>query len=124
MQFDKGYVSPYMVSNRETMSIEIDNALIMVTDQKISTIQEILPVLEKVVQSGKPLLMIAEDYDNDVVSTLIVNKLRGTFNVVAVKAPGFGDNQKEMLQDIAILTGAKFYAKDLNMDCLLYTSRC
>ena len=94
MQFDKGYVSPYMVSNRETMSIEIDNALIMVTDQKISTIQEILPVLEKVVQSGKPLLMIAEDYDNDVVSTLIVNKLRGTFNVVAVKAPGFGDNQK------------------------------
>lgn len=116
MQFDKGYVSPYMVSNRETMSIEIDNAFVMVTDQKISTIQEILPVLEKVVQSGKPLLMIAEDYDNDVVSTLIVNKLRGTFNVVAVKAPGFGDNQKEMLQDIAILTGSKFYAKDLNMD--------
>ncbi len=100
MQYDKGYVSPYMVSNREKMNVELENALIMVTDQKISTIQDILPVLEKIVESNRALLIIADDIENEVVSTLIVNKLRGTFNVVATKAPGFGDNQKEMLQDI------------------------
>lgn len=116
MQFDKGYVSPYMVSNRDTMSVEMEHPYIMVTDQKINTINEILPLLEKVVKSNKPLLMIADDFDNDVVSALIVNKLRGTFNVVACKAPGFGDNQKAMLEDIAILCNAKFYAKELNME--------
>jgi chaperonin GroEL len=98
------------------MNVELENALIMVTDQKISTIQDILPVLEKIVESNRALLIIADDIENEVVSTLIVNKLRGTFNVVATKAPGFGDNQKEMLQDIAIMTGSKFFAKDLNMD--------
>ncbi|MCI9293421.1 MAG: chaperonin GroEL [Erysipelotrichaceae bacterium] len=116
MQYDKGYVSPYMVSDREKMQVELENAYVMVTDQKINTIQEILPLLEKIVQSAKPLLIIADDIDNEVTSTLIVNKLRGTFNVVATKAPGFGDNQKEMLQDIATLTNANFYSKDLAMD--------
>ena len=115
MQYDKGYVSPYFVTNRETMTIEFENPYVFVTDQKISTIQDILPVLEQVVKSSKPLLLIAEDIENEVTSTLIVNKLRGTFNVVATKAPGFGDNQKEMLQDIAILTGATFISKDLQM---------
>lgn len=116
MQYDKGYVSPYMVSDREKMTIDMDNPLIMVTDQKINTIQEILPILEQVMQSNKPLLLIAEDFEQEVISTLVVNKLRGTFNVVATKAPGFGDNQKEVLQDIAILTNAKFFSKDLNMN--------
>ena len=116
MQYDKGYVSPYMVSDREKMEVVMENALILVTDQKVSTVKEILPVLEQVVQENKPLLIIADDLENEVVSTLIVNKLRGTFNVVATKAPGFGDNQKEILNDIAIMTGAKFFAKDLNME--------
>ncbi len=116
MQYDKGYVSPYMVSDREKMQVELENAYVLVTDQKINTIQEILPLLEKIVQSAKPLLIIADDIDNEVTSTLIVNKLRGTFNVVATKAPGFGDNQKEMLQDIATLTNANFYSKDLAME--------
>ena len=115
MQYDKGYVSSYMVSDREKMQVELVNAYV-VTVQKINTIQEILPLLEKIVQSAKPLLIIADDIDNEVTSTLIVNKLRGTFNVVATKAPGFGDNQKEMLQDIATLTNANFYSKDLAMD--------
>lgn len=116
MQYDKGYISPYMVSDREKMQVELENAYVLVTDQKINTIQEILPLLEKIVQSAKPLLIIADDIDNEVTSTLIVNKLRGTFNVVATKAPGFGDNQKEMLQDIAVLTHANFYSKDLAME--------
>lgn len=116
MQYDKGYVSPYMVSDREKMTVDLDNPLIMVTDQKINTVQEILPILEQVMQSNKPLLLIADDFEQEVISTLVVNKLRGTFNVVATKAPGFGDNQKEILQDIAILTNAKFYSKDLNMN--------
>lgn len=116
MQYDKGYVSPYMVSDREKMTVDLDNPYIMVTDQKINTIQEILPILEQVMQSNKPLLLIADDFEQEVISTLVVNKLRGTFNVVATKAPGFGDNQKEILQDIAILTNAKFYNKDLNMN--------
>lgn len=116
MQYDKGYISPYMVSDREKMQVEMENAYVLVTDQKINTIQEILPLLEKIVQSAKPLLIIADDIDNEVTSTLVVNKLRGTFNVVATKAPGFGDNQKEMLEDIAVLTNATFYSKDLSME--------
>lgn len=116
IQYDKGYISPYMATDREKMSVELENAYILVTDQKIKTIQEILPVLEQIVKLTKPLLIIADDIENEVTSTLIVNKLRGTFNVVATKAPGFGDNQKEILQDIAIMTKSKFYAKDLNME--------
>lgn len=115
MQYDKGYISPYMVSDREKMQVELENALVLITDYKINNIQEILPVLEKVVEANKPLLLIAEDFEQEVISTLVVNKLRGTFNVVATKAPGFGDNQKEMLQDLAVLTGGTFYNKDLNM---------
>lgn len=116
MQYEKGYISPYMVSDREKMQVEMENAYVLVTDHKVNTIQEILPLLEQVVQSNKPLLVVADDLENEVVSTLIVNKLRGTFNVVATKAPGFGDNQKEVLQDIAILTNAKFCSKDLKME--------
>lgn len=116
MQFDKGYISPYMVTDSEKMVAELENAYVMVTDQKVSNIQDILPMLQGVVESHRPLLIIADDVDNDVASTLIVNKLRGTFNVVAVKAPEFGDNQKNMLQDIAIVTGANFYSKDLSMN--------
>lgn len=115
MQFDKGYISPYMVTDSEKMVAELENAFILVTDQKLSNIQDVLPVLQSVVETHRPLLIIADDVDNDVSSTLIVNKLRGTFNVVAVKAPEFGDNQKNILQDIAIMTGANFYSKDLSM---------
>lgn len=116
LQYDKGYISPYMVSDRETMEIEMENPYILVTDHKISTIQEILPLLEQIVQQNKPFFIIAEDIDNDVVSTLVVNKLRGTFNVAATKAPGFGDNQKMMLEDSAIATGATFISKELGMN--------
>lgn len=116
MQYDKGYVSPYMVSDHEKMEAVLENAFVLVTDQKISNVQEILPLLEQVLQANKPLLIIADDIENEVVSTLVVNKLRGTFNVVATKAPGFGDNQKDILQDIATLTNATFYSKDLSMD--------
>jgi chaperonin GroEL len=116
MQFDKGYISPYMVTDAERMVAELENAYILVTDQKVSNIQDILPMLQSVVEAHRPLLIIADDVDNDVASTLIVNKLRGTFNVVAVKAPEFGDNQKNMLQDIAIMTGSNFYSKDLSMN--------
>jgi len=116
MQYDKGYVSPYMVTNREKMELEMEDAYVLVTDQKISTVQDILPVLEKIVQMNKPLLIIADDVDNEVVATLVVNKLRGTFNVAATKAPSFGDNQKAILEDIATVTGAKFISKDLNME--------
>ena len=115
LRYYKGYISPYMITDREKMSVEMENPLILVTDQKISTIQEVLPILEQIVQANKPLLIIAEDIETEVVSTLIVNKLRGTFNVVATKAPGFGDNQKANLQDIAILTGSTFVSKDLGM---------
>ncbi|MFA6829085.1 MAG: chaperonin GroEL [Bacilli bacterium] len=116
MAFDKGYISPYMCSDTERMVAELENAFIMVTDQKISSIQDILPMLQSVVETHRPLLIIADDVDNDVASTLIVNKLRGTFNVVAVKAPEFGDNQKNTLQDIAIMTGANLFSKDLSMN--------
>lgn len=115
MQFDKGYISPYMVTDSEKMVAELENAYIMVTDQKVSNIQDIIQMLQSVLESHRPLLIIADDIDNDVASTLIVNKLRGGFNVVAVKAPEFGDNQKNILQDIAIMTGANFYSKDLSM---------
>ncbi|HOW38816.1 MAG TPA: chaperonin GroEL, partial [Bacillota bacterium] len=102
--------------DREKMEVVLENALVLVTDQKISNIKDVLPLLEQVVQANKPLLIIADDIENEVLSTLIVNKLRGTFNVVATKAPGFGDGQKETLSDIACLTGATFVAKDLNME--------
>lgn len=115
LKYDRGYISPYMVTDREKMTVEMENPLILVTDQKVTTIQDVLPLLEQIVQANKPLLIIADDLENEVVSTLIVNKLRGTFNVVATKAPGFGDNQKNNLQDIAVLTGATFVSKDLNM---------
>ena len=116
MQYDKGYVSPYMVSDREKMEATMENAYVLVTDQKITNIQEILPLLEQLVQANRALLIIAEDLENEVVSTLALNKLRGTFNVVATKAPGFGDNQKEMLQDIAILTGGQVISEELGFD--------
>ena len=116
LQYDKGYISPYMVTDRDKMIAELENAYILVTDQKLNNIQDVLPVLQGVVDEHKPLLIIAVDIDNDVTSTLIVNKLRGTFNVVATKAPEFGDAQKNALEDIAILTGAKFFSKDLNME--------
>mgnify|MGYP002735742259 FL=1 len=115
MQYDKGYVSPYFVSDTDKMEVEMDNPLILVTNQKITNLQEILPLLEQVLKTNKPLLLIAEDYENEAISSLVLNKLRGAFNVVATKAPGFGDKQKEMLEDIAVLTGSKFYNKDLNM---------
>lgn len=115
MQYDKGFVSPYMVTDREKMEIEMEEPLILVTDHKISTIQDILPLLEQVVQANKPVFLIAEDIDDEVVATLVVNKLRGTFNIAATKAPGFGDNQKNILEDIAVVTGAKFISKDLGM---------
>ena len=116
LQYDKGYISPYMTTNREKMHAELENTFVLVTDQKINTFQEILPILEKIVQTGKPLLIIADDIDNDVTANLILNRLRGNFNVVATKAPSFGDNQKAILEDIAIATGAKFYTKDFSME--------
>ena len=116
MQFDKGYLSPYMATDNEKMVADLDDPYILLTDKKISNIQEILPLLEEVVQSSKPLLIIADDVDGEALTTLILNKLRGTFNVVAVKAPGYGDRRKAMLEDIAILTGAKVVSEDLGMD--------
>lgn len=115
MQYDKGFVSHYFVTDREKMAIELENPYVLVTDHKISTIQDILPILEQIVKSNKALLIIADDVETEVTNTLIVNKLRGTFNVVATKAPGFGDSQKEQLEDIAILTGAKFIAKEIGL---------
>ncbi|MEM5779991.1 MAG: chaperonin GroEL, partial [Lawsonibacter sp.] len=116
MQFDRGYVTPYMVTDTEKMEAVLDDALILITDKKISSIQEMLPLLEQVVQSGKKLLVIAEDVEGDALSTLIVNRLRGTLNVVCVKAPGFGDRRKEMLQDIAILTGGQVISSDVGLE--------
>ncbi|MDD7761222.1 MAG: chaperonin GroEL [Ezakiella sp.] len=116
MQFDRGYVSSYMVTDTEKMVAELDNPYILITDKKISNIQEILPLLEQIVQSGRALLIIAEDIEGEAMATLVVNKIRGTFNCVAVKAPGFGDRRKEMLQDIAILTGATVVSSDLGYD--------
>ena len=116
MQFDRGYITPYMVTDTEKMEANLDDALILITDKKISNIQELLPILEQVVQSGKKLLIIAEDVEGDALSTLIVNRLRGTLNVVCVKAPGFGDRRKEMLQDIAILTGGTVISSDVGLE--------
>ncbi|AKP48641.1 MULTISPECIES: chaperonin GroEL [Bacillus] len=116
MQFDRGYASPYMVTDSDKMEAVLENPYILITDKKISNIQEILPVLEQVVQQGKPLLLIAEDVEGEALATLVVNKLRGTFNAVAVKAPGFGDRRKAMLEDIAILTGGEVITEDLGLD--------
>lgn len=116
MQFDKGYLSPYMATDNEKMIAELEDPYILLTDKKISNIQEILPLLEQIVQESRPLLIIADDVDGEALTTLILNKLRGTFNVVAVKAPGYGDRRKAMLEDIAILTGGKVVSEDLGMD--------
>ncbi|MEN2768062.1 chaperonin GroEL [Ornithinibacillus xuwenensis] len=116
MQFDRGYASPYMVTDQDKMEAVLENPYILITDKKISNIQEVLPVLEQVVQQGKPLLLIAEDVEGEALATLVVNKLRGTFNAVAVKAPGFGDRRKAMLEDIAILTGGEVITEDLGLD--------
>lgn len=116
MQFDRGYITPYMVTDSDKMEAVIDDALILITDKKISNIQEILPLLEQIVQSGKKLVIIAEDIEGEALSTLIVNKLRGTFTCVGVKAPGFGDRRKEMLRDIAILTGGEVISEELGLE--------
>lgn len=116
MQFDRGYISPYMITDTDKMEAVLDDPFIMITDKKISNIQEILPVLEKVVQQGRPLLMIAEDVEGEAQATLVVNKLRGTFTCVAVKAPGFGDRRKAMLQDIAVLTGGQVITEELGLE--------
>ncbi len=116
MQFDRGYITPYMVTDTDKMEAVIDDAYILITDKKISSIQDILPVLEQIVQAGKKLVIIAEDIEGEALSTLIVNKLRGTFVCVGVKAPGFGDRRKEMLQDIAILTGGEVITEELGLD--------
>ena len=116
MQFDRGYLSPYMVTDTDKMEAVIDDAFILITDKKISNIQELLPVLEQIVQSGKKLLIVAEDVEGEALTTLVLNKLRGTFTCVAVKAPGFGDRRKEMLRDIAILTGGTVITDELGLD--------
>ena len=116
MQFDRGYITPYMVTDTDKMEAVIDDAYILITDKKISNIQEILPLLEQIVQAGKKLLIIAEDIEGEALSTLIVNKLRGTFTCVAVKAPGFGDRRKEMLTDIAILTGGQVISEEIGLE--------
>ena len=116
MQFDRGYISAYMCTDMEKMEANLDDPYILITDKKISNIQEILPLLEQIVQSGAKLLIVAEDIEGEALTTLIVNKLRGTFNVVAVKAPGYGDRRKEMLQDIAILTGGQVISEELGFD--------
>ncbi|PWM28778.1 MAG: chaperonin GroEL [Clostridiales bacterium] len=116
MQFDRGYITPYMVTDTDKMEAVIDDAFILITDKKISNIQELLPLLEQIVQSGKKLVIIAEDVEAEALSTLIVNKIRGTFSCVAVKAPGFGDRRKEMLQDIAILTGGQVVSSELGIE--------
>ena len=116
MQFDRGYLSPYMATDTDKMEAVLDDALVLITDKKISNVQEILPVLEQIVQSGKKLLIIAEDIEGEALTTLVLNKLRGTFVVVAVKAPGFGDRRKEMLRDIAVLTGGEVISDELGLD--------
>ncbi len=116
MQLDRGYITPYMVTDTEKMEAVLDDALILLTDKKISSIQDLLPILEQVAQSGRRLLIVAEDVEGDALSTLLVNKLRGTLNVCCIKAPGFGDRRKEMLEDIAILTGGTVISSDLGME--------
>ena len=116
MQFDRGYISPYMVTDTDKMEAVVDDPYILITDKKISSIQDILPILEQIVKGGQKLVIIAEDVEGDALSTLLVNRLRGSFNCVCVKAPGFGDRRKEMLRDIAILTGGTYVASELNMN--------
>jgi chaperonin GroEL len=116
MQFDRGYLSPYMVTDAEKMEANLEEAYILITDKKITNIQDILPILEQIVQQGRKLLIIAEDVEGEALGTLVVNKLRGTFTCVAVKAPGFGDRRKEMLQDIAILTGGEVICEELGRE--------
>ena len=116
MQFDRGYISPYMVTDTEKMEAIIDDPYILITDKKISSIQEILPLLEQIVKTGKKLVIIAEDVEGDALATLLVNRLRGSFTCVCVKAPGFGDRRKEMLKDIAVLTGGTYISSELNMN--------
>ncbi|MBR0200124.1 MAG: chaperonin GroEL [Oscillospiraceae bacterium] len=116
MQFDRGYLSPYMVTDPDKMEAVIDDALILLTDKKISNIQEVLPLLEQIVQQGRKLLIIAEDVEGEALATIVLNKLRGTFTCICVKAPGFGDRRKEMLQDIAVLTGATVVSSELGME--------
>ena len=116
MQFDRGYISPYMVTDTDKMEAVVDDPYLLITDKKISSIQDILPVLEQIVKAGQKLVIIAEDVEGDALSTLLVNRLRGSFNCICVKAPGFGDRRKEMLRDIAILTGGTYFANELNMN--------
>ena len=116
MQFDRGYLSPYMVTDTDKMEAVLDDALVLITDKKVGNIQEILPLLEQIVKTGKKLLIIAEDVEGEALATIILNKLRGTFNCVCVKAPGFGDRRKEMLQDIAALTGGQVVSSVLGME--------
>ena len=118
MQFDRGYISAYMCTDMDKMEAVLDEPYILITDKKISNIQEILPLLEQIVQSGSRLLIIAEDIEGEALTTLIVNKLRGTFNVVAVKAPGYGDRRKEMLKDIAILTGGQVISEEVGLSLI------
>jgi chaperonin GroEL len=113
MQFDKGYISPYFVTNAETMEATLENAYILIHEKKVSSMKDMLPLLEKIARSSKPLLIIAEDVDGEALQALVINKLRGTLNVVAVKAPGFGDRRKAMLEDIAILTGGKVISEEI-----------
>ncbi len=115
MQFDKGYLSPYMVTDTETMTVDLENVLILINEKKVSSLKDMLPLLEKVAQSGRPLLIIAEDVEGEALATLVVNKIRGTLSVAAVKAPGFGDRRKAMLEDIAILTGGRVITEDLGI---------
>ena len=116
MQFDRGYITPYMCTDTEKMEANLDDALVLITDKKLSNIQELLPILEQVVKAGKKLLLIAEDVEGEALSTLIVNRLRGTFTCVAVKAPGFGDRRKDMLRDIAILTGGTVISEEVGIE--------
>ena len=115
MQFDKGYISPYFVTDPERMEAVLEDAYILVHQAKISSVQDLLPLLEKVVGAGKPLVIVAEDVDGEALSTLVVNKIRGTFNAVAVKAPGFGDRRKAMLQDLAVLTGGQVVSEEIGL---------
>src|SRR5256886_9776906 len=115
MQFDKGYLSPYSVTNPEAMETRLEDAYILIYEKKISSLKDLLPILEKIAKVGKPLLIIAEEVEGEALATLVVNKLRGTLNVCAVKAPGFGDRRKAMCEDIAILTGGKFISEDLGI---------
>src|SRR5207302_4479456 len=112
MQFDRGYISPHMVTDAQTMEAVLEDPLILVTDRKVSAVKDLLPVLERVMQAGRPLLVVAEDVEGEALATLVVNKLRGTFRAVAVKAPGFGDRRKAMLQDLAVVTGGEVISEE------------